>query len=217
MPRAYPSTLILLTASVLFSAAASPHLFGRPGQPPRDRRADDAAALGVIRGRVTEADTHRPIRLARVSISPGQRGHQNVAHTDSDGRYELRAPPGRYAVSGFKAGYVTLEYGQRRVDERGTVVELVAGQTVTQINLALPRGGVLTGAVFDAYGDAVASATVRALRYRFASGRWQLFRTGRADGTDDRGMFRIYGLPPGDYYLQASFAAIWVDGLWHQP
>ena len=54
--------------------------------------------------------------------------------------------------------------------EQGTPIELAAGQEARNINVALPRGGDLTGLLFDPFGDPVTGATVRALRFRYTSG-----------------------------------------------
>ena len=76
--------------------------------------------------------------------------------------------------------------------EQGTPIELAAGQEARNINVALPRGGDLTGLLFDPFGDPVTGATVRALRFRYTSGTWRLSPVGRGNQTDDRGAYRIY-------------------------
>ena len=95
--------------------------------------------------------------------------------------------------------------------EQGTPIELAAGQEARNIDVALPRGGVLTGLLFDPFGDPVTGATVRALRFRYTSGTWRLSPVGRGNQTDDRGAYRIYGLPPGEYFVAATSPRL--DGL----
>ena len=94
---------------------------------------------------------------------------------------------------------MTLQFGQTRAFEQGTPLQLQADETLTGIDLQLPRGGVLTGRVLDRYGQPAVGAVVSAQRYQFAMGRWDLVRSGSGDRTDDRGVYRLYGLPPGDY------------------
>ena len=184
---------------------------GAQTQPPRDPLRPVSEPTAILRGRVTAADTGRPIRGAFVGASPRAANGQSVTQTAEDGRYELRLPPGRYTIDVRKPGYVSIHYGQRRAMEQGTPIELAAGQEVRDINVALPRGGVLTGLLFDPFGDPVTGATVRALRFRYTSGTWRLSPIGRGNQTDDRGAYRIYGLPPGEYFVAATSPRL--DGL----
>ena len=95
--------------------------------------------------------------------------------TDAEGPLRVRrAAAGALLGERHKGGYVTLEYGQRRPYEPGTPVILADGQTLTSINVALPRGSVIAGRVTDEFGEPIARAQVQALRYhrtaRTASG-----------------------------------------------
>jgi hypothetical protein len=109
-------------------------------------------------------------------------------------------PGGRYTLNVSKAGYVAMSYGQRRPEQQGTVLEITDGTTVDKIAFALPRGGVITGNVLDEFGDPIAGAQVNASRFRYVAGTRRLTPAGGAQ-TDDRGAYRIYGLPPGEYYV----------------
>ena len=73
---------------------------------------------GIIRGRVTAADTGRPLRRATVTLTPDAartgRPVQSVS-TNSQGAFELRdVVPGAYVVSAGRAGYIEIRHGQRR-------------------------------------------------------------------------------------------------------
>ena len=166
--------------------------------PPRDP-SGSGRTLATIQGRVTSADTGGPIRLALVTVDPRPRDAETGVMTDDEGRYELQVPAGRYTLSVSKPGYVGLDFGQRRTFERGTVLDLSAGTLVRNVNLVLPRGGALSGTLFDPFGEPATNASVRALRYQFSGGRWTLAPINRFSTftSDDRGRFRLYGLPPG--------------------
>ncbi len=166
---------------------------GRTGAP--------AARTSVIRGRVLAGDTGVALRRALVSAQGG--GRPVVAQTDFDGRFELEVPPGRWTVTAAKAGFVTLRLGQRRAFESVPPIEIDAGQRMENADFILPRGGAISGRVFDELGDPVLDARVRVLRYRMVRGRKQLSSAGIAVTTDDRGVYRLYGLPPGQYYVSA--------------
>jgi protocatechuate 3,4-dioxygenase beta subunit len=173
-----------------------------------------------IRGRVFAGDTGKPLAGAIVTVvdtrasNPTERQGRWL-RTDAEGQWE--APdlsPGGYTLSVSKAGYLRIEYGQKRPFERGKTLELAAGQVLDRIDVALPRASAITGRVFDEFGDPAAAVFVRALRQRYVDGRRELtplaealevLTNGGGDITDDLGQFRIHGLTPGDYYVSASF------------
>ena len=86
-------------------------------------------------------------------------------------------------------------------------VTVVARQRI-DVAFVLRRGGAIAGRLFDEFGDPVAGAQVQVLRARFERGRRQLAPAGVSDQTDDTGAFRVYAIPPGDYYLGATLRAV---------
>ena len=75
------------------------------------------------------------------------------------------------------------------------------------IDLRLTRGGVITGRVGDEDGEPLARALITVQRYQYVRGERQLQPAG-GDQTDDRGQYRVFGLPPGDYYVSASTSGL---------
>src|SRR5215472_1353639 len=168
-----------------------------PGREPK-------TGTAVLRGRIVAGDTGSPVRRAQVRISGPDIGSK-TALTDNQGRYEFKdLPAGRFNVSVTKSGYVTMQYGQSRPFEPGRPIELVDAQLMDKADVALPRGGVLAGRVVDETGEAVADADVTAMRMQFQNGKRRLVPAGRNAMTNDLGQFRVYGLPPGEYYVSAS-------------
>jgi Carboxypeptidase regulatory-like domain len=180
---------------------------GRGGAPIRDLPATPDAPAGTasIVGRIVVSGTGAPARRARVSVSgEGLRGGRS-ALTDDQGRYALTAlPAGRFTLSASKIGHLNVSYGQRvpGSGRPGTPIQLGDGQRLT-INLQIPRGGVISGTILDEHGDAVPGTQVRAFRYSMQSGVRTLQSAG-GDATDDRGIYRIYGLQLGDYLICAT-------------
>jgi len=130
------------------------------------------------------------------------------AQTDDQGRYEIRElPAGKYTVVASKTGFVDATWGQRRPLRPGTPLEIDEGQELRGISFSLPRGSVITGTIVDEDAEPLARANVTVLRYQYQGGQRQLVPAG-SDQTDDRGMYRVYGLPPGDYYVSAVSRAL---------
>jgi hypothetical protein len=165
-------------------------------------------AAVVIRGRVIASDTNSPLRRVQIRLTPmsAEGTEVRTTTTGDDGRYEftqLLLPATDLRAS--KGGYVDVEYGQRRPFEKGRPIDLADRQVLDRVDLTLPPGAVVTGRVTDETGEPVARAWVQLARYRYFEGKRRL--TGNyGDSTDDRGEFRIFGVPPAEYLLSASFS-----------
>jgi hypothetical protein len=176
-------------------------------QGPRARSQRVDPLTSSISGRVTTADTGTPVRGAEVRLSMDGRFSRLVT-TTGEGRFELRnLPAGEYRLAVSKTGFITLEYGQQRPFETAATITLVEGQSATG-NVGLLRGGAIFGRVLDEFGDPSVGTRVQVLRNRAETGGRRLLPVGMADQTDDTGAFRIYGLPPGEYYVAASTGLI---------
>ena len=182
---------------------------GRAQRPARATppRVEAPRGTSIMRGQIIAADNGAPIRRAQVRINSPESREGRVAATDQQGRFEFKElPAGRYTMTASKGGFVPLQYGQRRPSESGTPIELGDNQTMEKIVIALPRGSVLGGRITDEFGEPVANAFVTAFRYAYAGGARRLTPPGQnaRDTTDDQGHFRLFGLPPGDYYVSAT-------------
>jgi hypothetical protein len=169
---------------------------------PQQRQRPDPMTASV-QGTVTSADTRTPVRGAEVRLnSPGS--YRRLATTDGDGRFELtNLPAGEYFLNVSSAGFASMQFGQRRPLDAAAAIRLSEGERFTA-DVALPRGAAIYGRVFDQFGEPVAGTRVQALRSRIVDGRRRLQSVGAGDQTDDTGAYRVYGLPPGDYFITAS-------------
>ena len=177
------------------------------GQPPRDPNAPGAPVVvgkGSISGTVVVAGSGQPARRARVGLSGGSDvGGGRSTTTDEMGRFAFNAlPEGRFNLSASKAGHINGTYGQRQPGRPGTPIQLADGQRL-QVQVQITRGGVITGTVLDENAEALPGTPVRALRYVMQSGQRTLQSAGSSQ-TDDRGVYRIYGLQPGEYLVFAT-------------
>ena len=164
------------------------------------------------------AGTGAPLR--RVQIRASARGVPlaRFATTDAEGRFELRnLPAGQWMLAASRSGFVTQRFGQRHAFQAVDPIDLSAGERFGAANFALPRGGVITGRVYDELGEPIAGLRVEVLRWQMVDGQRRLSMTGLSDQSDDTGAYRIYGLAPGDYYVAASHRSESVDGTPSTP
>jgi hypothetical protein len=167
-----------------------------------------------IKGLVTAADTGAPVRGAEVRLS-SRASYNRLVTTDGEGLFHLRdLPAGDYRLTVSRTGFTPLVFGQRRPLEVPTAIQLDEGEAFTA-NLALTRGGAIHGRVLDRFGEPIPGTRVQVLRSRMIRGQRRLQSMGPGDQTDDTGEFRVYGLPPGDYYVTASTGA--VDSVRRDP
>ena len=148
---------------------------------------------GVIRGIVTGANgLPLPYAVVRLDGSP----EPQIVRTLTDGRFEFRGlPRGPHRLSASKVGYFS----------RDLRVPLQPGETIDDRSLVLEPWGIVTGRVFDEYGDPVQGTKLEALQLRYEGGRRRLVSmSALGSATDDHGSFRLFGLRPGQYILSAE-------------
>ena len=190
---------------------------GRMPQP--NAATDQPPGTATLRGRVFAADTGQPLRKAQVRIQQQREGpvggavnffalENRLATTDAQGVYEFKdVRAGRYTVMANKGSYVSMQYGQTRPTEPGKPIQILDNQTIERVDFSLPRGGVITGRILDEFGEPLSDVMVAPQRYQYMQGQRRLVPAGRMVYTNDLGEFRIFAVPPGQYYLQATWRA----------
>jgi hypothetical protein len=180
--------------------------------PTRDAPAAGVVGTATISGQVvSEENPERPVRLAKVEVSSNALRRSLMIASDSDGRFVFsRLPAGRYSLSVSKAGLAPTVYGAKRPGGTGVPIVVADGEQVS-VTVRIARGAVISGTLRDANGEPVAGARLQVLAYGIDStGARTLQSRGFSNSgngllqTDDRGAYRIYGLRPGEYYIQAS-------------
>src|SRR5207249_3493581 len=98
---------------------------------------------------------------------------------------------------------------------KGVQISIVAGQQLT-IDFQMLPAGVISGRILDEQGDSLAGATVQAQTYQYVNGKPILVGVPQfssiAEGvvppirttTNDRGEYRLFWLPPGEYYISVT-------------
>jgi hypothetical protein len=166
------------------------------------------AATATVRGRVIAAATGQPLHRVRITMA-GSVSNPPTAVTDTRGRFEVTdVPPGTYSITAVRAGYLTIQYGQRRPREAGRTLSVSSGQTIEGVDFALPRGSVLAGRITDELGDPASGARVEAIELRYIRGR-RVAVAAKITNTNDAGEYRLSGLDPGAYQIRASITEVW--------
>ena len=197
----------LLISLTVFSMVAV-----RAQSPPASKRApatiagrvtlDGAGAPGAHVVLKPDVDDNNPIINFAVEQSPAP-----SAVTDAEGRYRLTdVAPGAYRATVFALAFVIK--GEGLYTRPGKTVNVAEGDNVENVDFSLTRGAVITGKVTDDKDRPVIAAPVNAYLLNMYGAprplstfesrhvRWE---------TDDRGVYRIFGLEAGRYMVAAGF------------
>ena len=158
-----------------------------------------AIKTGTISGRVIN-EKGQPVSEAAVSIRAyGAIGPSRSTTTDREGNFQFSGlAPVVYLLN---AGFPTYTTAPRDPDSTQATSYRV-GDNVT---LVLIKGGVITGKVTTNSGEPVVRVRVRAQLVRDANGQRSRYgATMQERITDDRGVYRFYGLPTGTYLVLAG-------------
>ena len=133
--------------------------------------------------------------------------------TGADGRFVFRRlSKGSFIITVVKPGYLEGAYGRRRPGGASQTLVLAEGQKVGGVRVYLFRHAAISGMVIDEAGEPAVGIQIRALLRTTVAGRRRFVYAGPLAWTDDRGVYRIHGLLPGDYIVasvatQVSVAA----------
>jgi hypothetical protein len=168
------------------------------------RQADSLS--GLIVGQVIDADNRRPINGVVVSMSgpvgPGGAAQPRIL-TGNDGRFVFRGlRRGNYSIFAAKPGYLEGAHGRTRPAGPSVPLQLADGERNGDAIIHMWKHASISGTVVDEAGERLVGVRVQAYRRTVLSGRRRYVPTGSAL-TDDRGVYRISGLVPGDYIVGA--------------
>jgi hypothetical protein len=163
-----------------------------------DDKASDAVANGTITGRVV-TQSGQPLANAAVILRGYGGGESHTVFTDAEGDFKAtNLRPIAYIVSGFAPTYVQAP----RDPDINPIGYYRIGDSV---RIEMRKGGVITGAVKKANGEPVVLLNVRAFMVRDSKGTPARYSFAvRTQQTDDRGVYRLYGLEPGTYVIASD-------------
>jgi hypothetical protein len=186
---------------IAFAALAGTLVQAQTPAPPMPNGAN------VLLGRVVEIGTDAPVGGAMVTL---------IGHFDASGKpatpnpIPRELPPNLSAMTTAEGYFVfrnlpaglftatTRAFGYMSQDFPPTVVEIRDSQRPTEFELRVWKYAAIGGRVVDERGEPVTGVPVSALR-RVASSTGVLLRRVATGLTDDRGVYRISELAPGDY------------------
>ena len=192
------------------------------GQRPDDPKPPDIPTF-VVRGRVVYDNTDRPVRRAQVLLSQltnSRPGPDLTTATDRDGRFVLaNVPAGSYFAFINEPGVITplafmtlSENGPPESPDLKSIkeycTEVLVHSSDVEVTVRARRGGAISGKVTYPDGDPAVNADISIIRRRNNQSNRVL--TGfnatalMALHTDDRGRYRVSGLPPGEYIVSAG-------------
>lgn len=167
-----------------------------------------SSGTGTITGRVMIGD--KPAQGVAIVLMPLNaygidRKPATRATTDAEGEFRLtNVAAGRYQVMPIAPALVAPNTTPNFRDQ-GKSVNLAEGETIEKIDFTLVRGGVITGRVTDAEGRPVIGENVRlALAGQSNESRGSFFYNPFLYQTDDRGIYRVYGIQPGRYIISVG-------------
>lgn len=164
-------------------------------------------ANGTISGRVTlEGKPAQGVVVLALAPQSPQSVTSVQARTDAEGRYQLtRLPAGQIRITVAAREYVSDTLDSHSL-QPGAGVSLSDGEHLEGQDFALVRGGVITGRVTNAAGQPLIEEALSLFRLNAKGQKEHFSRTYMLNlKTDDRGVYRIYGLPAGRYLVAAGF------------
>ena len=214
MPYPRPSCpRVLVCALALFVCALTQTA---RAQPPPSPAPKDVKETGTISGRITTEN--RGVAGVVVTLAPSDWSEREKsiakATTDADGRYRLaNVPPGRYYLNPFAPAFVVSDVNPAAW-QPGRLLNVAPGDKLEGLDFTLTRGGVITGRVTNAEGKPLIETMVRVMAANEADRKNPLFSVPPFQyQTDDRGVYRLFGLNAGRYLVYVGEAP--EDGVVH--
>jgi hypothetical protein len=177
---------------------------GMQASPPSGRVADEtflqsvmdtAAARGV-------SPLNPEVRAALATFRATNDAWVSVL-TDSGGRFTMKGiPPGTYTVRAQKEGYFGIGSNGTTPTVATTPVRVVNEETAS-LSISMIPGATISGRIRDANGNPQPNVNVDALSLIYQNG-FPVLQPVVSKPTDDRGEYRLFWIPLGEYYLSVT-------------
>src|SRR5262249_53299811 len=174
----------------------------------RAQQRNNDSRLASVSGRVTiEGKPASGVVIVLFGNRDGQEQRSFAVTSDAEGRFHFAGlQPGEYWIAPHAYAYVLANQSLNMRNRGGIVVG--EGDTIDDVSIELLRGGVVTGRVIDEDGRPVVGSYVS---LRAPPGdkstyipRYLAQSLPGMGETDDRGVYRIFGVSPGRYLAQVN-------------
>lgn len=204
------SRLLVAAALLLVAAPAASALSQTASKEAKE------ATRSVITGRVTTHGDEPLPGIGLVLIPQFSRDRQQKpagrATTGPDGFYRMaNVPPGSYHLQVLAPAHTSADASAMFNGPREVLaVNVAAGERIEKQDFTLARGSVITGRVTDADGKPLIGEYIRLTSAVAGDGNSSRRSGGGGDilpyafETDDRGVYRVYGLPAGRYLVSVG-------------
>jgi hypothetical protein len=165
--------------------------------------AQEAQAILNLVGRGGAIANNIPAETLQSAQEAARGGQTLTAVTDSLGQFTIESVPvGNPTVRVQLEGYFGTPINGNYLPTVTLPVTVTKDQTST-LKVSMVAGGTISGRVLDTTGKPFSESPVQILRTGYEEGR-QVLQPQDFKQSDDRGEFRFYRLPPGEYYIAAG-------------
>ena len=213
MTRLAACLIILLMAFSDGAAVRAQQRDTKPVPPPAAPAAP--TGKGSVTGTAIADASGGPIAYASVVLIGARTGVLKVTSTNRQGAFSFAAlPDDRYTIGVSKLPYLGAIAGARRPVRPGSPVVVTGGAAVTGITIRMTLGASISGTLLDERGRPASGGTVVAQSRRMQNGERTLASVpGGIVQADDRGQYRIHGLPPGEYVVSVMSIHATISGF----
>jgi hypothetical protein len=176
--------------------------------------AQEARSAGRISGKVVDAKSGQALAQCVVQINPTLQRLQSLSMTTGDdGQFFFDGlPTGKYALTTAHRGYLTQSYQEH--DDFSTAIAVGPALPSEGLVFQLMPQGIVYGVITDEAGEPVRRAQLRLFEDQDRNGT-RATRQRQLVQTDDRGVYEIPNIAPGNYYLALTAQPWYAHGLVH--
>lgn len=204
-PTSFHFKFVVLLALLVASCATLNAQRPAARRPAATETAPPKKDTGTIGGRITHGGAPAPNVTVTLETSNSRFTREKPVgrtRTGEDGRFRFtNVAAGVYNVTSHAPAFV----GERTFQfDSGKAVTIDANEKIDNVDFELERGGVITGRIVDGEGAPIISENVQLMPVDEKNQPLQRFFNTPSASTDDRGVYRIYGIPAGRYLVSAG-------------
>jgi hypothetical protein len=159
------------------------------------------AFLSVSGGNAFENMLTTLARQSNVAPDLLRPAYQSGIITSADGRFSFKdLVPGRYLLRVQREGFFSQRLNGFIAPFVNKTIVVEAGKAAPATEVFLMQGGTISGRVRDSQGQLAPGITVAANEVWYPQGR-PAWSSQTSKATNDRGEFRLFWLPPGEYFV----------------